>query len=311
MSETVRRLQNKTADREVLKQMIRRLRDLKARVLSSKRPEKHSPPPSNPPPLSNVPNVSSVSSVPNVPSVSSAPNMPSVPSVPSVPQVERVGGRVPPRAARPELEEEDNTGTMIRRRDPEEGELQTDTVQPVARGEGPPVAPFQPASPTRSLRASHPPQMARIPLVPQVLPPPGQPAPSVQSAQSAQSAQSVQPVQSAHSMQSVQPVQVQHSGQSVQSVQSAHSVQGQSTQTQPGLIMMHSQVSAGKEKLRIATPPTLANAAKPGLPLGGERGKPNPFNPVQVRQQSAIDVCANTLLPKPCPYQTVYNKPVG
>ena len=273
MSETVRRLQNKTADREVLKQMIRRLRDLKARVLSSKRPEKHSPPPSNPPPLSNVPSVSSVSSVP------SAPNMPSVPSVPSVPQVERVGGRAPPRAARPELEEEDNTGTMIRRRDPEEGELQTDTVQPVARGEGPPVAPFQPASPTRSLRASHPPQMARIPLVPQVLPPPGQPAPSVHSVQSAQSAQSVQPVQS--------------------------------TQTQPGLIMMHSQVSAGKEKLRIATPPTLANAAKPGLPLGGERGKPNPFNPVQVRQQSAIDVCANTLLPKPCPYQTVYNKPVG
>ena len=275
----MRRLQNKTADREVLKQMIRRLRDLKARVLSSKRPEKHSPPPSNPPPLSNVPNV------PNVPSVSSAPNMPSVPSVPSVPQVERAGGRVPPRAARPELEEEDNTGTMIRRRDPEEGELQTDTVQPVARGEGPPVAPFQPASPTRSLRASHPPQMARIPLVPQVLPPPGQPAPSVHSVQSVQS------VQSAQSAQSVQPVQ--------------------STQTQPGLIMMHSQVSAGKEKLRIATPPTLANAAKPGLPLGGERGKPNPFNPVQVRQQSAIDVCANTLLPKPCPYQTVYNKPVG
>ena len=303
MSETVRRLQNKTADREVLKQMIRRLRDLKARVLSSKRPEKHSPPPSNPPPLSNVPNV------PNVPSVSSAPNMPSVPSVPSVPQVERAGGRVPPRAARPELEEEDNTGTMIRRRDPEEGELQTDTVQPVARGEGPPVAPFQPASPTRSLRASHPPQMARIPLVPQVLPPPGQPAPSVhsvqsvQSAQSAQSAQSVQPVQSAHSMQSMQPVQSAQSAQSVQPVQS--------TQTQPGLIMMHSQVSAGKEKLRIATPPTLANAAKPALPLGGERGKPNPFNPVQVRQQSAIDVCANTLLPKPCPYQTVYNKPVG
>ena len=297
----MRRLQNKTADREVLKQMIRRLRDLKARVLSSKRPEKHSPPPSNPPPLSNVPNV------PNVPSVSSAPNMPSVPSVPSVPQVERAGGRAPPRAARPELEEEDNTGTMIRRRDPEEGELQTDTVQPVARGDGPPVAPFQPASPTRSLRASHP-SMARIPLVPQALPPPGQPAPSVHSVQSAQSAQSVQ---SAHSMQSVQPVQAQHSGQSVQSVQSAHSVQGQSTQTQPGLIMMHSQVSAGKEKLRIATPPTLANAAKPGLPLGGERGKPNPFNPVQVRQQSAIDVCANTLLPKPCPYQAVYNKPVG
>ena len=302
MSETVRRLQNKTADREVLKQMIRRLRDLKARVLSSKRPEKHSPPPSNPPPLSNV---SNVSSAPNMPSV---PNVPNMPSVPSVPQVERVGGRVPPRAARPELEEEDNTGTMIRRRDPEEGELQTDTVQPVVRGEGPPVAPFQPASPTRSLRASHPPQMARIPLVPQVLPPPGQPAPSVHSVQSAQSAQSVQ---SAHSMQSVQPVQAQHSMQSVQSVQSAHSVQGQSTQTQPGLIMMHSQVSAGKEKLRIATPPTLANAAKPGLPLGGERGKPNPFNPVQVRQQSAIDVCANTLLPKPCPYQTVYNKPVG
>ena len=304
MSETVRRLQNKTADREVLKQMIRRLRDLKARVLSSKRPEKHSPPPSNPPPLSNVPNVPSVSSVP------SAPNMPSVPSVPSVPQVERAGGRAPPRVARPELEEEDNTGTMIRRRDPEEGELQTDTVQPVVRGEGPPVAPFQPASPTRSLRASHPP-MARIPLVPQVLPPPGQPAPSVQSAQSAQSAQSVQPVQSAHSMQSVQPVQVQHSGQSVQSVQSAHSVQGQSTQTQNGLIMMHSQVSAGKEKLRIATPPTPVNAAKPGLPLGGERGKPNPFNPVQVRQQSAIDVCANALLPKPYPCPTVYNnKPV-
>ena len=98
----------------------------------------------------------------------------------------------------------------------------------------------------------------------------------------------------------------------MQSAQSAQSVQPvQSTQTQPGLIMMHSQVSAGKEKLRIATPPTLANAAKPGLPLGGERGKPNPFNPVQVRQQSAIDVCANTLLPKPCPYQTVYNKPVG
>ena len=276
----MRRLQNKTADREVLKQMIHRLRDLKARLLSSKRPEKHSPPPSNPPPLSNVP---------------------SVPSVPSVPQVDRAGGRVSPRAARPEVEEEDNTGTMIRRRDPEEGELQTDTVQPVARGDGRPVPPFQPASPTRSLRASHPPQMTRLPLVPQVLPPPGQAvqaAPSVQSVQSAQSVQSIQSAQSVHSV------------QSMQSAQPAQPVQ--STQTQPGLIMMHSQVSAGKEKLRIATPPTPANSAKPGLPMGGERGKLNPFNPVQVRQQSAIDVCVNTLLPKPFPCPAVYNnKPVG
>ena len=95
MRETVKRLQNNTADFGVLKLMIRRLQDNKARYLSSKKSKDHSHHPSHPPPLSNVPSVPSVPSVPNVSNVSNMSN---------TVQEDRVGKKLP-QVAKAELEE--------------------------------------------------------------------------------------------------------------------------------------------------------------------------------------------------------------